>query len=220
MHHSEQNWNFFNPRGEVEVSGVHLPHWQQGSVVQFITFRLGDSLPSSKLRELEQQNKVSVDTELLDPFEMQLNEWLDKGLGSCLLSNPEKRIELTKTLISDEGKRARFISWIVMPNHVHVLCEPLVALSSLLQSWKSISAHRIDHGSIWQSGYYDRMARDMKDLIAYAKYIRNNPKGLPSGSYTLWESYGLRMEFVSIAGPAGAPTGPTQVTGAGAPPRP
>lgn len=31
----------------------HLPHWRQDGATYFVTFRLGDSLPQSKLRELK-----------------------------------------------------------------------------------------------------------------------------------------------------------------------
>jgi hypothetical protein len=35
----------------------HLPHWRQGGATYFVTFRLGDSLPQSKLDELDQMRR-------------------------------------------------------------------------------------------------------------------------------------------------------------------
>lgn len=48
---------FFNPWSEVEVHGSDLPHWQQEEALQFVTFRLKDSLPQEKLREWKQHRK-------------------------------------------------------------------------------------------------------------------------------------------------------------------
>jgi hypothetical protein len=40
--------DFLNPDGHIQKHGDKLPHWQQGEVMQFVTFRLGDALPSQK----------------------------------------------------------------------------------------------------------------------------------------------------------------------------
>jgi hypothetical protein len=45
-------WEYFNPRTEIDIhSGGDLPHWQQGAVWYFITYRLADSLPSEIVRK-------------------------------------------------------------------------------------------------------------------------------------------------------------------------
>jgi len=39
-------WDYFNPYHEINIrSGGNLPHWEQGSVWYFVTFRLADALP-------------------------------------------------------------------------------------------------------------------------------------------------------------------------------
>ena len=43
---------FFDPRGDIEKTAHKLPHWQQGEVAIFVTFRLADSLPSELLDDL------------------------------------------------------------------------------------------------------------------------------------------------------------------------
>ncbi len=40
---------FFDPRGDIEKTAHKLPHWQQGEVAIFVTFRLADSLPRELL---------------------------------------------------------------------------------------------------------------------------------------------------------------------------
>jgi len=41
----------FDPQGEVNTFRLHLPHWRQPGRTYFLTTRLVDSLPQSKLRE-------------------------------------------------------------------------------------------------------------------------------------------------------------------------
>lgn len=40
---------FFDPRGDIGKTAHKLPHWQQGEVAIFVTFRLADSLPRELL---------------------------------------------------------------------------------------------------------------------------------------------------------------------------
>jgi hypothetical protein len=40
---------FFDPRGDIDKTAHKLPHWQQGEVAIFVTFRLADSLPRELL---------------------------------------------------------------------------------------------------------------------------------------------------------------------------
>ena len=42
---------FFDPRTEVDKRLNRLPHWQQGEAWVFVTWRLADSLPKTKLDE-------------------------------------------------------------------------------------------------------------------------------------------------------------------------
>ena len=47
--------DFLNESGEILKHGVLLPHWQQGEVMQFVTFRLGDAMPATKLRQWKEE---------------------------------------------------------------------------------------------------------------------------------------------------------------------
>jgi len=56
-----ENWNLepppdfqgLCPNIPVTFYFRHLPHWRQDGATYFVTFRLNDSLPQAKLRELE-----------------------------------------------------------------------------------------------------------------------------------------------------------------------
>jgi REP element-mobilizing transposase RayT len=74
-----------------------------------------------------------------------------------------------------------------MPDHVHLLIQPLMKeankywpLSSIFHSIKSYSAKQIpkvmNHiGTIWQPERYDRIVRNEQEFQSYWHYIRQNP---------------------------------------------
>jgi putative transposase len=80
----------------------HLPHWRQHGATYFVTFRLNDSLPQSKLHELEgirrewQQKHPQPRTneqreELARETARRIELWLDQGFGSCILRESQCR---------------------------------------------------------------------------------------------------------------------------------
>ncbi len=117
-----ETWNRESPPGfqglhpEIPVTFYyrHLPHWRQDGATYFITFRLADSLPQSKLRELTsikrefaaKQGICGTDWqsvlrrrgqfiphekwEAFGRAQMQrVERWLDLGLGSCVLKRAD-----------------------------------------------------------------------------------------------------------------------------------
>jgi REP element-mobilizing transposase RayT len=69
-----------------------------------------------------------------------------------------------------------------MPNHVHVIVEPLPSheLSDILQSWKSFTAKGANRllqreGVFWQKESYDHIVRDRDELERTIRYVRGNP---------------------------------------------
>ncbi|RYD72517.1 MAG: hypothetical protein EOP84_23035 [Verrucomicrobiaceae bacterium] len=43
--------DFLLPDRPIDKHGVILSHWEQDEVMQFVTFRLGDSLPNEQIRK-------------------------------------------------------------------------------------------------------------------------------------------------------------------------
>lgn len=76
---------------------------------------------------------------------------------------------------------------VVMPDHVHVLAQPLTKsdggvfdLAEILHSVKRHSARIINkrrgkQGPFWQDERYDRIVRDEAEFLEKWNYIRNNP---------------------------------------------
>lgn len=81
------------------------------------------------------------------------------------------------------GKRYELDAYVVMNDHVHVLCRPKEGfrLETILHSWKSFSSKRIGpgegiRGGVWQDEYFDRIVRDEAEWVEKVQYISNNPR--------------------------------------------
>jgi len=67
-----------------------------------------------------------------------------------------------------------------MPNHVHLLVEPLEEMEKILHSWKSFTAKAINKrigkvGQLWQRESYDHIVRNRRELERMIAYIVENP---------------------------------------------
>jgi putative transposase len=156
----------------------YLPHRDEGGLKQSVTFRLADSFPSDKRDEWEKLFAICDDEDRLH----QIEEWLDKGAGSCALREPEAASIVQEALLFFHEQRYRLIAWCIMPNHVHVLFETFEGhpLGRVIHSWKTFTAREINrlrgtHGSLWQEDYFDRYIRDDRHLHEEIRYIENNP---------------------------------------------
>ena len=114
-----------------------------------------------------------------------------------------------------------------MPNHVHVVVWPMPpqTLSNILHSWKSYSAHEINHRlpapvvPFWQSESYDHLIRDDDDLHRCCHYTLMNPvnAGLCARPEN-WKWSSAHVAQPSAA--AGLSTVPVRVSGTGGEPPP
>ncbi|MGI8782117.1 MAG: hypothetical protein ACR2L2_00495 [Acidobacteriota bacterium] len=97
----------------------YLPHFEQPGLVQFVTFRLCDSLPAEIIQEWKAGLRLYDDTPALDPRMVGLRERIakyeDAGYGACLLRN-ERLAEIVQTaLLYFDEERYRLLAWWVMP---------------------------------------------------------------------------------------------------------
>jgi type I restriction enzyme, R subunit len=189
----ENPHSFFDPDADVDVTKNRLPHWQQGEAWMFVTWRLGDSLPKAKLDQWKSEREAwlkhnpepwdeKTEAEYHDRFSRQIDEWLDQGSGSCVLKEPANAKIVADALRHFDGERYEIASFVVMPNHVHVLFRPLGkhALPEILKSWKGFTARAINKrmgktGELWQDEYWDRLIRNERHFFKVAEYIRENP---------------------------------------------
>lgn len=198
---------------EITRTQRNLPHWTQPGCTYFVTFRLADSLSQSKLAELRANKETwlkfhpkpwtrQVQSEYERRFIVRVQRWLDAGYGSCALRSGDLRSVVTGALHHFDGARYGLDSYVVMPNHVHVLVRPACnspagtagSLSTILHSWKSFSAHEIGKvlnrdGPFWMDENFDHAVRSEAQLAYFRDYIRENPAkaGLREGAYSAWE---------------------------------
>lgn len=152
----------------------YLPHCDADGLVQHIVFRLADSLPAAALRKMALFGKA-------ERFAA-CERMLDSGAGAALLKAPQTAQIVVDALMRFDGDRYGLIAWCVMPNHVHIVIEPLGPhlLGAIVKSWKAFSAARINemngrHGRLWAPEYFDRYMRSDTHLAATIAYVENNP---------------------------------------------
>ena len=94
-------------------------------------------------------------------------------------------------------------SWVVMPNHVHVLLFPVVDLCRVVSGIKVASAKAangllIRSGPFWSRDYFDRWIRSSDEEQRVIRYIESNPvkAGLCAAA--------AEWPFSSAAGPRNA----------------
>ncbi len=165
----------------------YLPHVDAQGLVQFVTFRLADSVPRELIQRWREELALDGNKDASDSrhaaLQKRVERYIDAGHGACHLSNPMAAKIVRESLLFFDGQRYRLLAWCVMPNHVHVLLEMTSAehdLAGLVQSWKSYSARRINRllglsGPLWMPDYFDRYVRDSHHLAACLRYIRENP---------------------------------------------
>lgn len=173
----------------------HLPHWHQDEKYVFVTFRLADSLPQDKLNELRDEKlkweahhpsprSEKDEHEYYQKFGSVIDKWLDNNYGACILQKDENRIIVENALHFYDRTRYDLISYVVMPNHVHLLVRALgdKEILSTIYSIKNFTAKELNkntgsRGRVWQSESFDRIIRDEEHLKRVIHYIvRNNPR--------------------------------------------
>jgi REP element-mobilizing transposase RayT len=189
------------PDQEHLVAGLHsrgvLPHLKREGGTYFVTFRLAGTLPKEVLLRFKQERAAIIQQakgakrpltwqeqeELFRWYSSRVDKHLDAGHGTCHLRDPALAGIVAWALQFFEGQRYELRAWVVMPNHVHVVVwpKPPQTLSAILHSWKSYSAHEINHRlpapvvPFWQGESYDHLIRDEDDLHRCCHYTLMNP---------------------------------------------
>ena len=197
---------------DIQRTRRNLPHWEQEGATYFVTFRLADAVPAQLARqwreELETWRKFHPEpwdeaavTEYRKRFLQPREDWLDQGHGSCRLRDSRAAIIVANALRFFDGQRYHLDAFVVMPNHVHALVQPLAGfrLSEIIHSWKSYTARQINKvfrrsGTVWMQESFDRIVRDWDALLRYRAYIARNPEKarLRSGEFILSTTEKLR----------------------------
>jgi REP element-mobilizing transposase RayT len=156
-------------------------------VIQSVTYRLADSLPQARLAALREELARLPEAQREAERRRRIEAWLDAGMGCCALAHTQVARHVQESLLHFHGQRYHLHAWCVMPNHVHVLVEPLVGLARIVQGWKSFTAHWVlgkneefalgipTSGQLWMREYWDRYIRDARHYQRAVEYIHQNP---------------------------------------------
>ena len=172
----------------------NLPHRNRNNLIQFITFRLDDSLPQEVQNEIKQELEKISKTKREVEKRKRYEEWLDKGLGCCALENPEMAQVVFEALNYYDKDRYHLLAWSIMPNHVHVLIETQSDLRKIVAAWKSYTGkwafannhkHRLgiaeESKKFWMPEHWDRFIRNHIHFENTLKYILDNPRNANLG---------------------------------------
>lgn len=152
-----------------------------------MTFHLADSLPKEALLRLEAELKTLPAEKRDAERRKRVSAWMDAGHGSCMLRSPDIADMVQDSLLSFDSRRYRLVAWVVMPNHVHVLFEPVNGwtVAKIVASWKKFTARQIcddlrdksekPNGPVWHREYWDRYIRDRLHFNQVVEYIHLNP---------------------------------------------
>jgi REP element-mobilizing transposase RayT len=193
----------------------YIPHFDAPLTIQHVTYHLADSLPASMLDGLRDELNSMPPLRRSAERRMRIQAWLDAGHGSCVLRVPAAPAMVQESVLHFDAERYRLLAWVVMPNHVHVLFEPLAGwkVGKIVASWKSYTGRRIAEfwkgakgtaGSglwlagqrVWQREYWDRYIRNERHLLSAVDYIHQNPvrAGLVSRAED-WEWSSARLDL-------------------------
>ena len=195
-----------HPDIPITIYHRHLPHWRQAGATYFVTFRLADALPQSKLEQLrrwraqwEREHPPPRSEQEWQDFAQRYTRtteaWMDEGYGECVFRSPALAQVMADAFLHFQDQRAVTGCYVVMPNHCHVVVRPLgnFQLEQILDSWKGYVGHKVNkrlkrHGMVWQEESYDRIIRDEEHLFRVVQYIgRNAAKaGLPPEQWYRW----------------------------------
>lgn len=174
--------------------GAYLPHWTTEGGTYHIRFRLGDSVPKEQIALWQMEREDFLLTKeksiKLSPFEQRrlkclsaekIEKYLDAGHGACWLIRDDVAKLAADALWYFNEKRYKLYAWCIMPNHVHVVLQPLTHdLHEIAYSWKWFTAQKMNKiikrkGELWQREYFDHLIRDEKYLEKTIEYVWRNP---------------------------------------------
>jgi putative transposase len=199
------------------VTRRHLPHWYVPGAMHFVTYRLAETLPLDVIEFLRRkratllrqmvpdggtaEQRADVHKQVFAAYD----HYLDRVCKVDWLGWPAVAAMIRKSLYHHNGSKYHLLAYCVMPNHVHVLFQPLVSdprssartddpaagvgvespdaagpLAGIMHSLKSYTANEANKllgrsGQFWQHESYDHWVRDDDELERIVIYIAGNP---------------------------------------------
>ena len=152
-----------------------LPHYHSIGQPIFLTWRLHGSLAANRA--------FPAATTAGQAF-LAMDHLLDTACtGPLYLRRPEFATMVVKAIHYEEQdmRHCQLHTYVVMPNHVHLLMTPLVDVSKVTQSLKRFTAREgnrilgLTGQPFWQDESCDRLVRNKAEFQRIADYIEMNP---------------------------------------------
>ncbi len=178
--------------------------------MHFVTFRLAGTIPRDVADRLQEQKRRLLkngEGAVSNPsFQQRIHkqlfaaydDYLDQHVEIDWLRDPRIASIVRQSLYHLHGDKLLLLAYTVMPNHVHVLFQPIDSqqtndgtqligetpdeqspLSTIMHSLKGFTAHRANRilsrrGQFWQHESYDHWVRDDDELERVVDYINAN----------------------------------------------
>jgi len=156
----------------------NLPHWLPESWHLFVTWRLYGSLPLIVVQRLRTDTEDKKGKRFL-----RFDRELDRAAYGPQWLREEKIASIVQCEILGTAERGWYLahSWVIMPNHVHLLLEPKVELKRITQAIKGRSARACNlvlgrkGVPFWQQESFDHVVRTAASFAKISAYIERNP---------------------------------------------
>ncbi len=182
-----------------------LPHWYRPGAAHFLTYRLAGTIPADVILRWRDERRSGIDAgrNRLDchrEFFRQYDNYLDRAEhGRKWLADERIASMIRENLYHHDSSLYHLIAFIIMSNHVHVVCQPNgdefgecpaelhsdefadghSVLSRICHSLKSYTANQANKllgrsGQFWQHETYDHWVRNEDELARIITYIHRN----------------------------------------------
>ena len=150
-----------------------LPHFHPDGEYLFVTWRLHGSLPAAPPDIVYATPGHAFAAE---------DRALARRRGRLWLSDTRVARQVVEAIRAGESRKFDELSaWVVMPNHVHLLILPEVALPQITRWIKGRTAREANlvlrrvGQPFWQHESYDHWVRNEKEFQRIAAYVEENP---------------------------------------------
>ena len=172
-----------------------LPHWVVEHGRYSVTLRCAGTLPQSVVERMEEARRLggsiggapTADTEESSRRAfLALEAFLDGGTGFAPFRESSPSQTLLEWLCAYRFEGLAFSDFVIMPNHLHLITEPLrcESVAEFRKIWanfkgrtsRRVNQHLNRSGPLWQRYWYDRWIRSETELQAWKRYLAKNPE--------------------------------------------
>lgn len=153
----------------------NLPHWHPEGKVIFVTWRLHGACARFRIDKANPDagRAFAASDRALGKAESGPKWLADERIAQCCRDALE--------FAENHLKLCSLISYVIMPNHVHLVLLPKAPLARISKSVKCFTARKANEilgrtgEPFWQDEGYDHWVRSEDELYRIVAYVRRNP---------------------------------------------